>query len=158
MTSTADWRAAFPIQPATEAVEALRQAWAELAARPLRDFNPKTKEDALTKRLKIYIENYVAPQRWDAIDASAFEDALQQSAHRHQLDTANMQTDDADERRRLGFLFQDEYPHFVQPEFGGQHEAGRPASGHDHVELLVVSHCCASCSMGVDRSGRTTGS
>ncbi len=63
MTSTADWRAAFPIQPATEAVEALRQAWAELAARPLRDFNPKTKEDALTKQLKIYIENYVAPQR-----------------------------------------------------------------------------------------------
>lgn len=63
MTSTAGWRAAFPMQPATEAVEALRQAWAELAARPLRDFDQKTKEDALTKRLKIYIENYVAPQR-----------------------------------------------------------------------------------------------
>lgn len=63
MTSVDDWRAAFPIQPATEAVEALRQAWSELAARPLRDINPKTKEDALTKRLKIYIENYVAPQR-----------------------------------------------------------------------------------------------
>lgn len=63
MTSTNDWRAAFPIRPATEAVEALRQAWTELAARPLRDFNPKTKEDALTKRLKIYIENVVAPQR-----------------------------------------------------------------------------------------------
>jgi len=63
VTSAGDWRAAFPIQPATEAVESLRQAWTELAARPLRDFNPKTKEDALTKRLKIYIENYVAPQR-----------------------------------------------------------------------------------------------
>ncbi|MBI0537492.1 Fis family transcriptional regulator [Roseomonas sp. KE2513] len=63
MTSADDWRAAFPLQPATEAVEALRQAWIELATRPLRDFNPKTKEDALTKRLKIYIENYVAPQR-----------------------------------------------------------------------------------------------
>ncbi|MCF4124934.1 MULTISPECIES: Fis family transcriptional regulator [Methylobacterium] len=63
MTSADDWRTAFPIQPATEAVEALRQAWTELAARPLRDFNPKTKEDALTKRLKVYIENYVAPRR-----------------------------------------------------------------------------------------------
>ena len=63
MSSAGDWRAAFPIRPASEAVEALRHAWAELAARPLRDFNPRTKEDALTKKLKIYIENYVAPQR-----------------------------------------------------------------------------------------------
>ncbi len=63
MSSAGDWRAAFPIQPATEAVDALRQAWADLTARPLRDFNPGTKEDKLTKRLKIYIENYVAPQR-----------------------------------------------------------------------------------------------
>ncbi|MBC01333.1 MAG: Fis family transcriptional regulator [Rhodobacteraceae bacterium] len=73
MTSTDDWRTAFPIQPATEAVEALRQAWTELAARPLREFNETTKEGALTKRLKIYIENVVAPQRgllgmWSAED------------------------------------------------------------------------------------------
>jgi hypothetical protein len=63
VTSPEDWRAAFPIQPATEAVEALRQAWVELTARPLRDFNPTTKEDLLTKRLKVHIENYVAPKR-----------------------------------------------------------------------------------------------
>ncbi len=63
MTSTDDWRAAFPIQPAREAAEAVRQAWADLAARPLPYFNPKTKEDALTKRLKVYIENYTAPRR-----------------------------------------------------------------------------------------------
>lgn len=63
MTSTDDWRSAFPIQPATEAVEALRQAWNELTDRPRPSFNPTTKEDALTKRLKVYVENHVAPQR-----------------------------------------------------------------------------------------------
>lgn len=63
MTGAADWLSAFPLQPATEAVEALRQGWLELAARPRPDFNPNTKEDALTKRLKVYVENYVARQR-----------------------------------------------------------------------------------------------
>lgn len=63
MTASADWLAAFPIQPATEAVEALRQGWLELASRPRPDFNPKTKEDGLTKRLKIYVENHVARER-----------------------------------------------------------------------------------------------
>lgn len=63
MTGTADWLSAFPLQPATEAVEALRQGWAELAERPRPDFNPKTKEDALTKRLKVYVENHVARER-----------------------------------------------------------------------------------------------
>lgn len=41
----------------------MRQGCAELAARPRPDFNPKTKESALTKRLKIYVENYVARER-----------------------------------------------------------------------------------------------
>ncbi|NIJ42080.1 hypothetical protein FHS78_002373 [Parvibaculum indicum] len=63
MTVADDWLTAFPIQPATEAVEALCQAWAELAERPRSDFNPKTNETALTKRLKVYIENYTARQR-----------------------------------------------------------------------------------------------
>lgn len=63
MTGAADWLSAFPLQPATEAVEALRQGWSELAARPLPDFNPKTKEAALTKRLKVYVENHVARER-----------------------------------------------------------------------------------------------
>jgi hypothetical protein len=63
VTATGDWLSAFPLQPATEAVEALRQGWSELAARPRPDFNPKTKEDALTKRLKIYVENHVARER-----------------------------------------------------------------------------------------------
>jgi hypothetical protein len=63
VTKSAGWLAAFPIQPATEAVEALRQAWSELADRPRPEFNPKTKETALTKRLKVYVENYTARQR-----------------------------------------------------------------------------------------------
>ncbi len=63
MTAAADWLSAFALQPATEAVEALRQGWSELAARPLPDFNPRTKENALTKRLKVYVENYVARER-----------------------------------------------------------------------------------------------
>ncbi|OHD09883.1 hypothetical protein [Sphingopyxis sp. RIFCSPHIGHO2_12_FULL_65_19] len=63
MTGIGDWLAAFPLQPATEAVEALRQGWAELAERPRPDFNPATKETALTKRLKIYVENHVARER-----------------------------------------------------------------------------------------------
>ncbi|NNM77969.1 Fis family transcriptional regulator [Sphingomonas sp. ID1715] len=63
MTTPVDWFAAFPIQPATEAVEALRQGWTELASVERADFNPKTKEGALTKRLKIYVENYTARER-----------------------------------------------------------------------------------------------
>ena len=62
MTSPGDWLAAFPIQPATEAVEALLQAWSELSKRPRPEFNRKTKEPALTKRLKIYVENHTARQ------------------------------------------------------------------------------------------------
>jgi hypothetical protein len=58
-----DWLAAFPIAPATEAVEALRHAWFELADRPRPNFNPKTKETLLTKQLKVYVENYTARQR-----------------------------------------------------------------------------------------------
>ena len=73
MTSPADWLAAFPIQPATEAVETLLQAWTELSERPRPGFNRTTKEPALTKRLKIYIENHTARQRgvlgmWSAED------------------------------------------------------------------------------------------
>jgi hypothetical protein len=65
---------------------------------------------------------------------SVFEDALQQPAHGHQLEAANVQTDDAGERHGLGFLLQDQDPHIVQPQFGGQHRTGRPAAGNDHVE------------------------
>lgn len=65
---------------------------------------------------------------------SVFPNTIQESAHCHQLQTANVQTDDADERDGLGILLQNEYPHIVQPQFGGQHRAGRSAPGNDHVE------------------------
>lgn len=73
MSSAPDWLAAFPLQSATQAVDALREAWTQLAERPRADFNPKTNEAALTKRLKIYIENYTARQHgllgmWSAED------------------------------------------------------------------------------------------
>ena len=73
MTSSLDWLAAFPIQSATEAVDALRDAWTQLAERPRADFNPETNEAALTKRLKIYVENYTAREygllgMWSAED------------------------------------------------------------------------------------------
>jgi hypothetical protein len=57
--------------------------------------------------------------------SSVLEHAVQQPAHRHQLETADVQTDDADDRRALGLRLQDEHPHVVQPHFGGQHRAGR---------------------------------
>ena len=34
-----------------------------MSVRELPDFNPKTKEDKLTKKLKVYVENYVARER-----------------------------------------------------------------------------------------------
>ncbi|WP_334166140.1 Fis family transcriptional regulator [Tepidimonas sp.] len=61
--ATAGWIAAFPLQPATEAVEALRQGWSDLAAIWKPHFNPTTKEPGLTKALKIYVENHVARER-----------------------------------------------------------------------------------------------
>ena len=63
MNAGPDWRSAFPPQSAIDASEALLQAWRDLAAVPRPSFNPGTKEPALTKQLKIYLENYVAHER-----------------------------------------------------------------------------------------------
>jgi len=73
VSSAPEWLAAFPLQSATQAVDALREAWTELAERPRADFNPETNEATLTKRLKIYVENYTARQHgllgmWSAED------------------------------------------------------------------------------------------
>lgn len=58
-----DWLSAFPIQPATEAVEALRDAWRDLAQQPRADFHAGSKEPALTKRLKMYVQTYTSRER-----------------------------------------------------------------------------------------------
>jgi hypothetical protein len=58
-----DWLTAFPLQPATEAVEALQEAWRRLSEKPLPGFNPKTKEPDITKALKMYVENVTARER-----------------------------------------------------------------------------------------------
>lgn len=63
MTDRAAWRAAFPIRPATEAVEAIIEGWTSLAAAELPKFNPRTHEDKLTKALKIHVEREVARKR-----------------------------------------------------------------------------------------------
>lgn len=62
MTVAQDWFTAFPIQQASRAVDALSQAWSELAATRKPFFNPSTKEPALTKALKVYVENHTARQ------------------------------------------------------------------------------------------------
>lgn len=63
MTIPTNWLAAFPILPAREAVEALREGWTYLASRPRAGFNPETHEGPLTKRLKVYVELYAARER-----------------------------------------------------------------------------------------------
>lgn len=63
MTAGPDWLSAFPTRAATEAVEALHEAWRILAERPRPNFNPKTKEPVLTKALKLYVENVIARER-----------------------------------------------------------------------------------------------
>lgn len=73
MVTLPAWLAAFPIQPATSAVEAICEAWQELTANRLPAFNERTKEAGLTKRLKIYADDVVSPRRgllgmWSAED------------------------------------------------------------------------------------------
>ena len=62
MDAASDWRSAFPLQSAVAASEALLQAWDDLASPPRLWFNPKTREPALTKRLKVYVQDHVARQ------------------------------------------------------------------------------------------------
>lgn len=63
MSAGPGWQTAFPIRPATEAVEALLESWRFLSAMPRPHFHPGMKEPALTKALKAYVENVAAPAR-----------------------------------------------------------------------------------------------
>ncbi|AZB65437.1 Fis family transcriptional regulator [Cereibacter sphaeroides] len=73
MTMTTEWLTAFPIQPASAAVNALIEGWKELSAHERPHFNHRTNEGDLTKTLKIHVENNVAPRHgllgmWSAED------------------------------------------------------------------------------------------
>ncbi|MCB1471210.1 MAG: Fis family transcriptional regulator [Rhizobiaceae bacterium] len=57
------WRRAFPIKSATDAVDAIVDGWSKLAAKKRGDFNPTTREEKLTKTLKILVERDIARQR-----------------------------------------------------------------------------------------------
>ena len=63
MDAISAWRSAFPLQTARAASEALLEGWDDLASAPCGWFNAKTREPALTKRLKVYVQNHVARQR-----------------------------------------------------------------------------------------------
>lgn len=110
MTSTPDWLTAFPLQSATQAVDALREAWTQLAERPRVDFNPTTNEAALTKRLKIYVENYTARQHgllgmWSAEDViGEFDSASGALIEERRTDIVYGWNDDA-QGMRLVFEF-----------------------------------------------------
>jgi len=63
LTSVPSWLSAFPLRPATEAVDALCESWNVLASqrRPL--FNPSSKEPQLTRILKAHVEYVTGRKR-----------------------------------------------------------------------------------------------
>ena len=61
MTAEIDWLDAFPIRPATEAVEALCESWHMLARLP--GFHAGKREPELTRMLKTHIEGVTARSR-----------------------------------------------------------------------------------------------
>jgi len=61
------------------------------------------------------------------------EEPVQQPALVHHLDAARVQAAPAGLPGRLGQLLQHDHLHAVQPQLAGQHQAGRSAADHDHV-------------------------
>jgi hypothetical protein len=58
-----EWLDAFPIRPATEAVDALCESWNQLTRQPLPGFHPGMKEPNLTRALKAHVESVTARNR-----------------------------------------------------------------------------------------------
>lgn len=63
MSIGTEWLNAFPIRPATEAVDALCESWEQLARRRLPGFHPGMKEPDLTRVLKAHVESVTARNR-----------------------------------------------------------------------------------------------
>ena len=61
------------------------------------------------------------------------EEPLQQAALVHHLDAAHVQAQRTGMPARLLLFLQHDHVHAVQPQLAGQHQAGRPAPGNDHV-------------------------
>jgi hypothetical protein len=62
------------------------------------------------------------------------EEPLEQATLVQHLDAARVQAERADDPGRLRVLLQHQHVHPVQPQLTGQHHAGRPAAGDDHVD------------------------
>jgi hypothetical protein len=62
------------------------------------------------------------------------EEPLQQTALVHHLDAPHVQAERTGMLARLRLLLQHDHVHAVQPQLAGQHQAGRPAPGNDHVK------------------------
>jgi hypothetical protein len=58
----------------------------------------------------------------------------QQTALVHHLDAARVQAERTGMPGRLRLLLQHDHVHTVQPQFAGQHDAGRPTAGNDHAD------------------------
>lgn len=61
--TTSYWQTAFPIKPATDAVDAICESWRILAEKPRPGFHAGLREPVLTKALKSHVENVTARQR-----------------------------------------------------------------------------------------------
>ena len=82
----------------------------------------------------------VRPRLHDAAEETADlelltdrEEPVQQAALVHHLDAARVQALPAGLLGRLGQLLQHDHVHSGQPQLAGQHQAGRSAADHDHV-------------------------
>jgi hypothetical protein len=62
------------------------------------------------------------------------QEPLQQPPPVQHLDAAHVQAERTHVRGRLALLLQHHRVHAVQPQLGGQHQAGRPAAGDDDVD------------------------
>jgi hypothetical protein len=63
VTAGESWLDAFPIRPATEAVDALCESWRVLAAVQRPGFHPGKREPELTRVLKAHVERVTARER-----------------------------------------------------------------------------------------------
>jgi hypothetical protein len=63
LTAEQGWLPAFPLRPATDAVDALCESWRVLAATYRLHFHPRIAEPGLTRVLKAHVENVTARER-----------------------------------------------------------------------------------------------